>query len=233
MFNQEQMASDTRDRIVTTAARLFHHDGYHATGVAAILREAEVNSGSLYHFFDTKEALLEAVVEHHRQRLGPTLFDPAEAAHDDPFERIFMVVDHYRRTLLGSGLARGCPVGRLALEIGVSEPEVRTLVERYLTEWTTRVERWLENAGGRFSNRADRSAAAHLVLAVTQGGIMMALAAASIEPFDAVIDQLRRSLEPSATPAEAPTVEGAPPPDTDDLPVPEREPRETPGWRSW
>ena len=46
----------TRDRILETARRLFHEQGYHATGIATILREAGVNSGSLYHFFESKDA---------------------------------------------------------------------------------------------------------------------------------------------------------------------------------
>jgi AcrR family transcriptional regulator len=228
------MASDTRNRIVATAASLFHEHGYHATGVAAILREAEVNSGSLYHFFDTKEALLEAVVEHHLQRLGPTIFDPAQAAHHDPVERIFIVLEHYRRTLLGSAFGRGCPVGRLALEIGDGEPEVRALVERYFTAWTTRIEHWLaETAGGRLSAGADRVALARLVLAVTQGAIMLALAAASIEPYDAAIGQLRRSLERPAPPPATWATESAMAPSADEPAVPDQEPPETPGWRSW
>ncbi|MEE8447296.1 MAG: helix-turn-helix domain-containing protein, partial [Gemmatimonadota bacterium] len=51
-------ASETRDRILEVAARLFHKRGFRATGVATILREAGVNSGSLYHFFPSKEAVL-------------------------------------------------------------------------------------------------------------------------------------------------------------------------------
>ncbi len=228
------MASDTRNRIVAAAARLFHEYGYHATGVAAILREAEVNSGSLYHFFDTKGALLEGVVEHHLQRLGPMILDPAQAAHHDPVERIFIVLEHYRRTLLGSDFRRGCPVGRLALEIGGGEPEVRALVERYFTAWTARVEHWLEQtAGGRLSVGVDRVALARLVLAVTQGGIMLALAARSIEPYDAAIGQLRRSLERPAPPPATRAGESAMAPGTDEPPVPDQKPPESPGWRSW
>ena len=35
----------TRDRLLKTAFQLFHEQGYHATGVATILREAGVNAG--------------------------------------------------------------------------------------------------------------------------------------------------------------------------------------------
>ena len=53
----------TREKLVGTAFELFHKQGYSATGVAQILRVAEVNSGSLYHFFPTKEDLLVALLQ--------------------------------------------------------------------------------------------------------------------------------------------------------------------------
>ena len=53
----------TRQRLVSTARELFYSQGYHATGVQQILRAAEVNSGSLYHFFGGKEDLLLAVLD--------------------------------------------------------------------------------------------------------------------------------------------------------------------------
>ena len=43
--------SDTRDRLVNAAAFLFHHNGYHATGLAKILRVAKTPKGVLYYHF--------------------------------------------------------------------------------------------------------------------------------------------------------------------------------------
>ena len=55
--------TETKRRILNTAFRLFHEQGYNATSISTILREAEINSGSLYHFFPSKEALLCGVLE--------------------------------------------------------------------------------------------------------------------------------------------------------------------------
>jgi len=71
------MASDTRNRILSVAARLFETLGFEGTAVAAILREADVNSGSLYHFFPSKEALLVAVLEKYVEVLEPALLGAA------------------------------------------------------------------------------------------------------------------------------------------------------------
>ncbi len=71
---------ETRERLLQTAFQLFHEQGYHATGVATILREAGVNAGSMYHFFSSKDDLLLKVLEFALDYLEPMVMGPAEAA---------------------------------------------------------------------------------------------------------------------------------------------------------
>ena len=61
----------TRDRLVEVSRQLFLAKGYGATGIAEILREAGINSGSLYYFFKTKEELLLAVLDWYQEALYP------------------------------------------------------------------------------------------------------------------------------------------------------------------
>jgi AcrR family transcriptional regulator len=50
----------TREQLVETATRMFADRGFDATSIEAILEEAGVSRGSLYHHFGSKEALFEA-----------------------------------------------------------------------------------------------------------------------------------------------------------------------------
>src|SRR5215470_16101029 len=110
-MDREDTTSGTRARILETARRLFYEQGYHATGIATILREADVNSGSLYHFFSSKEALLKGVLEHYVDLLRPAVMEPAEAATRDPVERIFTLLANYRAGLELARCKMGCPIG--------------------------------------------------------------------------------------------------------------------------
>ena len=65
------MRLETRKRLVETARRLFHEQGYTATGIAQILDAAKARSGSLYYFFPTKEDLVLAVLEKYKDLLAP------------------------------------------------------------------------------------------------------------------------------------------------------------------
>ena len=54
----------TRRQLLDVATRLFAEQGYDDTSIEQVLREAGVSRGSLYHHYDGKERLFEAVVEH-------------------------------------------------------------------------------------------------------------------------------------------------------------------------
>lgn len=60
---QMRAANSTRNRIILTAFELFYAQGYAATGMADILKKARANSGSFYFFFESKEKLLDAVLD--------------------------------------------------------------------------------------------------------------------------------------------------------------------------
>lgn len=182
---------DTRERILETARRLFHEQGYHATGIATILREAGVNSGSLYHFFESKEDLLKAVLERYVDLLDPLVMGPVEKATDDPIERVFRLLGNYRLWLEQTGCAIGCPIGNLALELGDSVPAARKLIDLNLRNWSSRVRGWLEEAGDRLPRDVDRGELADFVLTVMEGGILQSRAAGSLTPFDRSVSQLR------------------------------------------
>ena len=53
----------TRRQLVTVATRLFAERGYESTPIEAVLEEAGVSRGALYHHFEDKRALFEAVLQ--------------------------------------------------------------------------------------------------------------------------------------------------------------------------
>jgi AcrR family transcriptional regulator len=183
--------ANTRDRILEVAARLFQEQGFAATGVSTILREADVNSGSLYHFFPSKDALLVGVLERYLSLLQPIVLAPREVASADPIERIFLLLAWYRGGLVAMGCAIGCPIGNLALEVSDTHPEIRPLIHRNFVNWKAGIARWLAEAGNRLPKHVDRNDLASLVLTVMEGGVMQARAERTLAPFDASVKQLR------------------------------------------
>src|SRR5436190_17890087 len=183
--------AETKKRILNVAFRLFHEQGYNATSVATILREAEVNSGSLYHFFPSKEALLNGVLEFALDELYPRVMGPAEKRASDPIERIFQLLQQYREGMQYLSCRMGCPIGNLALEVADDFPGARELIHKNFLNWKRHVRKWLENAGDRIPAHVDRDQLATFILTVMEGAIMQSRAAGNLQPFDDSVAQLR------------------------------------------
>jgi len=69
-----------RDAFLDVAQRLVQAKGYEAMSIQDVLDELEASKGAFYHYFDSKQALLEAVVERFADvaiaELAPVLNDP-------------------------------------------------------------------------------------------------------------------------------------------------------------
>lgn len=184
-------AKDTRARIVETAAELFWAKGYGSTSIADILSRAQINSGSLYHFFPGKQDLLIAVLESYRDGIYPMLLDPAWAKVSDPIDRVFALLAKYRELILLTDCTYGCPIGSLALELHEADPAVRQLLAENFDAWVGAVQTCLDEGGV----GGDTRAVAEFALTVMEGGVMQARTYRDVGYFDRAVAQLRRHVD--------------------------------------
>ena len=81
-----------RDAFLDVAQRLVETKGYEAMSVQDVMDALEVSKGAFYHYFDSKQALLEAVVERFADgamaTIAPILSDPDLSAVKK-LERVF------------------------------------------------------------------------------------------------------------------------------------------------
>jgi AcrR family transcriptional regulator len=189
------MKNSTRERLVEAARILFWKQGYASTGIAQILKDADAGSGSLYYFFPTKEDLLVAVLEWYRENLWAQVVQPVFDRVTDPIERIFGILDGYRRGLLMTSYQHGCPIGNLALELSDSHPVVRELLAVNFTGWRKAIEQCLTESADRLPESLDREQLALFVLTTMEGAVMLARSYQDIAPYDAAVTQLRDYFE--------------------------------------
>src|SRR5690606_1495405 len=57
------VSNDRREQILKAAAHLFARQGYHVTTVSDIAKEAQVAQGTVYLYFESKNAVFEALVD--------------------------------------------------------------------------------------------------------------------------------------------------------------------------
>jgi AcrR family transcriptional regulator len=185
-------AVPTRDRLINSARYLFWERGYAGTSMADLLAHAEVNSGSFYHFFESKEALLREVLVGYLGALRPMIVDPAFAQTLDPAERIFAILAGYRERILLTDSKYGCPLGRLALEIDPENRPAHALIAKNFQGWIGAVRECVAQLEPRLPRGTDLDALATYVLALMEGGVMLSRSYGSVEPFDRTVTQLRQ-----------------------------------------
>lgn len=184
-----------RLKIILAAMELFWLKGYHSTSVADLLSRTQLNSGSLYNVFPSKQDVLVGVLEAYRDGIGEMLLSPAWDGVDDPIEKIFALLARYRGLIRESECTYGCPIGSLALELHEPDPVVRELIAANFTAWTAAVAGCLRAAGDRLPPNTDAEALAEFVLTAMEGGVMQARTHRDVAYFDRAVGQLRAHID--------------------------------------
>jgi AcrR family transcriptional regulator len=113
----EHHATDAEARIRASALRLFATRGYEATGIRDVARDAGLSLSTIYHYVDSKEALLLAIATGAMEVLR-TAAEEALATATTPPARLAALVE-----------AHVLVHGRNRLEALVSDTELRALSE--------------------------------------------------------------------------------------------------------
>jgi len=193
-----------REKIVLAAMELFWLKGYNSTSVADLLSRTQLNSGSLYHVFPSKQDVLIGVLEAYRDGIEEMLLEPAWGQVADPIEKIFALLNRYRAMIVETECTYGCPIGSLALELHEPDPKVRDLLAENFKNWTLAIEKCLSAAGNRLPPGTDKPALAQFVLTTMEGGVMQARTHRDVAYFDRAVQQLRAHIELLERTARAP-----------------------------
>lgn len=106
----------TRADIVACAKQLFYERGYGGTSFADIVSASGLSRGNIYHYFKTKDEILDAVIAQHIADFSGLLSEWEDTcAGAKPRLRAFVGMLTGRRTELA---AFGCPIGSLNTELG-------------------------------------------------------------------------------------------------------------------
>jgi TetR/AcrR family transcriptional regulator, transcriptional repressor for nem operon len=170
---------DTRERLVESTRELLWERGYVGTSPKAIQARSGAGQGSMYHHFSGKQDLALAAIE----RNAADLVTRAEADLGGPgtvTERITRYLLRQREVL------RGCPVGRLTMDPDVmADPRLRRPVEDAFAAVRRRLAVVLDEgrANGELDPAIDAEAVAAALIAVLQGGYVLARAAGSEDAY--------------------------------------------------
>ncbi|MFJ1702781.1 TetR/AcrR family transcriptional regulator [Kitasatospora sp. NPDC088346] len=169
----------TQDRLIETTQDLLWERGYGGTSPKAIQQQAGVGQGSMYHHFDGKPDLAAAALQRSAEQLR-ALAEEQLGGPGTAYQRIAAYLGREREVL------RGCRIGRMAQDPEViADPRLRAPVEETLGWLRTRIAQVVAEgqAAGDLAAGPDPDDTAAAIVAVVQGGYVLARAAGSPEPF--------------------------------------------------
>ena len=182
--------SDTRQRMVRSAARLLRRQGYAATGWRQVVAESQTPWGSqAYHFPGGKEQLAAEAVALGGARYERLLRDGLSGVHPADFVAGWSQLA--AAELEASGWADGCPVATVALETAHRSDALGAACGRALDGWRAALAEAIA-ARGPTGDEARRLAT--LVVAAIEGGLVLARATRTTEPLLTVGHELRALL---------------------------------------
>ncbi|MFI6843955.1 TetR/AcrR family transcriptional regulator [Kitasatospora sp. NPDC050467] len=173
----------TQDRLIESTQELLWERGYVGTSPKAIQQHAGVGQGSMYHHFTGKPGLAAAALRRSAEQMR-AIAEADLAGPGTAYDRIAAYLHREREVL------RGCRMGRMAQDPDViADPQLRAPVEETFDWLRGRLAEVVAEgqAAGELTSAADPADTAAAVVAVVQGGYVLARAAGTAEPFEQAV----------------------------------------------
>ncbi|CAM5432672.1 TetR/AcrR family transcriptional regulator [Streptomyces abikoensis] len=187
--------SETSERLIESTRELLWERGYVGTSPKAIQQRAGAGQGSMYHHFSGKPDLALAAI----RRTAEEMRAKAEQQFAGTGTAVERITAYLRRE---RDVLKGCPVGRLTQDPDVmADPALRAPVDETFVWLRGRLAEVLAEgvARGELSAALGPAATAATIVAVLQGGYVLARAADSAAPFEQAVDGVLALLAAQST----------------------------------
>ncbi|PKG78605.1 TetR family transcriptional regulator [Shewanella sp. Actino-trap-3] len=137
---------DTRAELIRSGLEQLTEQGFASSGIEPILKKVGVPKGSFYHYFASKEAFGQVVLQNYAdyflRKLEIHLLDESYL----PLTRIRHFVADAKAGMIRYEFKRGCLVGNLGQEVGVLPDSFRPQIIEIFVSWQDCLARCLKDA---------------------------------------------------------------------------------------
>lgn len=173
----------TRNRIVDAATELIARQGVAGTGIEDVRAAAGVSGSQLYHYFDSKQALIRAVIT---RQADAEVEGPPRIGALDSVEALRAWADAAIERQQENDCRGGCSLGSLAGELNTSDEESRTDLANGFMRWKDLILNGLRAMRDRGELRpdADLEDLAFALLSALQGGVLLSQTMRHVRPLE-------------------------------------------------
>ena len=195
-MNTHADTSDVRDNILATGQRLMAGKGYSAVGLNEILTAAGVPKGSFYHYFGSKdafgEALLDSYFEDYLAEIDVTLALPGLSMA----QRVLRYFEVWQQTQSFFDCQGKCLAVKMAAEVADLSEAMRLSIRRGTSGIVSRLSAAIEAgvAEGSLAISGDATATARSLYQLWLGASIMVKIERDVAPFATAMQSTRDML---------------------------------------
>jgi len=143
----------TRERLLQKSAEIFYRQGYHGASIQMIATACQTSKSTLYNYFDSKDALLLAMIEHLCHQFDHQVIQPV--LHQHPTQSRAQCLAMLSTRLQAFFLSRDhAVITRISHEIVAINEVIRTRIQAYFDSWQALIYRVLLPLTGHFTAEA-------------------------------------------------------------------------------
>lgn len=154
MVKETDQASKSlkRDEMISSAYRIFYKNGFHATGVDAIIEGTGISKRTLYKHFTSKEGLIIAAIGYYHQTVfGAIAAYVEQSVLKSPVDKALRIFD-FLAERVDAGNVDGCFAMNAKTEYAHKAKEIEAACDLHVAALQQLVERYLIEGGLKDSN---------------------------------------------------------------------------------
>lgn len=169
-------AQQTREKIITQAARLFNLQGFYGTSIKDIMDVTDLEKGGIYNHFATKDEIALAAFDHSYALQSESYVEAVRAFRGQPTKQLRALIDVFVESYDDPAITGGCVIMNTAIESDdAALPLLKARAAAAMDEWCDLLRRIIAKgiAKEEFRPDTDPAALASLIIASLEGGLMM------------------------------------------------------------
>jgi TetR/AcrR family transcriptional repressor of nem operon len=187
-MNTLSKAERTRQFIIETTAGIFNTKGYAGTSMSDITEATGLTKGSIYGNFENKEEVALAVFDYNYGKISQDIYQRISQAKTY-YDKLMVYSKVYHSFTRGAFPQGGCPILNTAIEADDTNPLLKDKAAKAILKWKRGIMNLIQGGidAGEFRSDINQSQTALSIIALIEGGIMVAKVTDSPENLDTVL----------------------------------------------
>lgn len=182
----------SKEKLLSVAFEEIYQNGYHATSVDKILKKAQMNKGSMYHFFKSKKELILAIIDIHIDEYIRNKYGVILEENENMIESIMKVL----KNKPSFNFIHGCRLNNLVHELSNQDEDFKKAIEKSYFQFEAIFQEALDRAvkNGEIKKDTNTKEVGMFILATIQGALTTAKKSSDSKYYDSCIEQLHNYL---------------------------------------